>query len=107
MRYKTNITNFTIYNIDNFIWDEALTPKKYYHTDAEEWEIGLIAEEVAELCPFCVTWELNPTSQELEPLMVKYDKMAYALVLVIRNHRTRINAIETETCALNHNFSWC
>ena len=70
---------------------EKLRPVRYNKIDSEATEIGLIAEEVAELFPEVVTYNENG-----QPSGVQYQRLSVILLKTVQELTERINKLENK-----------
>lgn len=77
-----------------------LEPRSFEYTDSGTADIGLIAEEVAEVVP-----ELVVRDSEGRPDAVKYDRVDVYLVPEVRRQRDRIDELEQENAELRERLA--
>jgi hypothetical protein len=83
-----------------------LQPRKYFRTDDQANEVGLIADEVQSIMPeFVPTGEKSlitgiEEDTEIIPLGVNYDKMVAPLVQAIKDLNAKIETLETKVATL-------
>ena len=83
-----------------------LQPRKYFRTDDQANEVGLIADEVQSIMPeFVPTGEKSlitgiEEDTEIIPLGVNYDKMIAPLVQAIKDLNAKIETLETKVATL-------
>jgi hypothetical protein len=99
---KENIENST-YGLTEVL---QLQPRKYFRTDDQQNEIGLIADEVVDILPELVpiaqkkSITRNPEDVELIPIGVNYDKLTAVLVKAIQELSAKNDALEARIAAL-------
>ncbi len=83
-----------------------LQPRKYFRTDDQQNEIGLVADEVVDVLPELVpigqksALTQNPEDVELIPLGVNYDKLTAVLVKAIQELKTELDEAKARIAAL-------
>jgi trimeric autotransporter adhesin len=90
-RYKQNITSLS----EGLDVIEQLRPVAFNWTANDEADLGLVAEEVAEIEPLLVTYN---AAGEVEG--VKYDRVSAVLVNAVQEQQAQIAALEAQVAAL-------
>ncbi|MBE2200780.1 MAG: tail fiber domain-containing protein [Anaerolinea sp.] len=90
-RYKQNITSLS----EGLDVIEQLRPVAFNWVANDEADLGLVAEEVAEIEPLLVTYN---DAGEVEG--VKYDRVSAVLVNAVQEQQAQIVALETQLAAL-------
>jgi hypothetical protein len=94
-RFKTNIRDNTTYGLAAV---NALQSRMFEYKDDGRTDVGLIAEEVAEVVP-----ELVGLDDENNPLTVDYKRFVSVLVKAMQEQQTLIESLTDRIAALENN----
>ena len=94
IRYKENVRDLELQDEQERLF--SLRPVSYNHKKTGEFDIGLIAEEVAETMP-----ELSIYNDTGKPESVKYDRLGVLLLKVVKEQQDRISQLEEENNRLH------
>jgi len=86
-KYKENVNDLHV-SPQNVL---RLRPVSFDWKSSGESDIGLIAEEVAEVIPELVIWD-----EQGDPKAVKYDRVAVCLLETVREQQRTIDELKTE-----------
>jgi len=94
IRFKENITDWNANGLNTIL---ALKPKTFtykqdYYKHPEKVMLGLIAEEVAEVCPYLADYENEDGSGNVEN--VRYANIVVPLIKAIQELNQKIQALE-------------
>ena len=97
-RYKENIHAFS----GGLNLVRRLQPVKYDWIDSKDADLGLIAEDVAEIEPLLVT---HNSKGEIQG--VKYDQLTVVLINAVKEQQKQIEALTQALCSLKPDLEVC
>jgi hypothetical protein len=97
-KFKDNISDIDI-GLEEVM---RLKPRVFKWKDREEYDLGLVADEVAEVDPLLVTYQ-----EDGQTIGVKYYQMSALLVKAVQEQQKQIEALKTLVCLKHPEMSLC